>query len=277
MAILVRVTVPDRRPTLRSVALPAEHGGWGLTLEPGILGVLVAPSPAGVVLAAAAVLAFLLRTPTRLALLPILRSGEHSPSPVGQARARLAARVAVVELLAVGFALVTVTILARDSYWIWPLVLAGPMFLVAFFYDLRSESRRLVPEIVGSVAVAAVAAMATLAGGGSGALALGAWLILSARVFSSIPHVRAQVRRIHGREAPPVPGLIGDIAALITAAAAVLLESTLLLGAVAIAGLILVQRITLARPPRPAKILGLRQMILGFAVVGTTALGVWLA
>jgi len=37
-----------------------------------------------------------------------------------------------------------------------------------------------------------------------------------------------------------------------------------------------VQRITLARPPRPAKILGVRQMILGFTVVGATALGAWL-
>ena len=45
--MLDRMTTSDRRPTLRSVAMPAEHGGWGLTLEPGILGVLLAPSLAG--------------------------------------------------------------------------------------------------------------------------------------------------------------------------------------------------------------------------------------
>ncbi|MDX2007394.1 MAG: hypothetical protein SFU83_19325 [Meiothermus sp.] len=31
---------------LRSVALPNEHGGWGFTLEPILLGLLVAPGEA---------------------------------------------------------------------------------------------------------------------------------------------------------------------------------------------------------------------------------------
>ena len=266
-----------RWPTVRSVALPTEHGGWGLTLEPGILGVLLAPSVAGVLLAVAALLAFLLRTPLRLVLWRRLRPGERTSTETGTARKQLASQVAIVELLAIGFALAGTAALAEDPGWIWPLVVAMPMFAIAFHFDLRASSRHLVPEIVGSVAVAAVAAMGTLAGGGSGVLALGAWLILSARVFSSIPHVRAQVRRIHGREAPPGAGLIGDVAALGTAVVAVLLEPSLLMGAVAIGGLIVVQRSTLARPPRPAKVLGVRQMALGFAVVGATAIGAWLA
>lgn len=33
-----------RAPSLVSVAPPSEHGGWGLTVEPGLLGILVAPS-----------------------------------------------------------------------------------------------------------------------------------------------------------------------------------------------------------------------------------------
>jgi len=45
---------------------------------------------------------------------------------------------------------------------------------------------------------------------------------------------------------------------------------------VAIVALVVVQRLTLMRPPRPARGLGVRQMILGFGVVGTTALGAWL-
>ena len=55
------------RSPLRSVALPAEHGGWGLTLEPGLLGLLIAPSVAGACIAAAAMVAFLARTPLKLA------------------------------------------------------------------------------------------------------------------------------------------------------------------------------------------------------------------
>ena len=56
---------------------------------------------------------------------------------------------------------------------------------------------------------------------------------------------------------------------------ALLLEPSLILGALAIVGLVVLQRVTLVRPPRPAKTLGLRQMVLGFAVVGATAVGVW--
>lgn len=269
------MTTTTRKPTIRSVAMPAEHGGWGLTLEPGILGVLLAPSLAGVLLAATALLAFLLRTPARLVLRQ-LRPGDRATTEAGQARKRLAMQMVVVELLAIGFALLGTAVVADDPSWIWPLVVAMPMFAIAVIYDLRSESRHIIPEIVGSVAVAAVAAMGTLAGGGSGALALGAWLILSARVFSSIPHVRDQIRRLHGREVPSRPGVIGDLAAIWTAAVAVLLEPSLALGAAAIVGLVVVQRVTLARPPRPAKVLGVRQMILGFAVVAATALGSWL-
>ena len=40
------------RPLWRSVAIPTEHGGWGLTLEPVVLGLAVAPSLAGIALGA---------------------------------------------------------------------------------------------------------------------------------------------------------------------------------------------------------------------------------
>lgn len=266
----------SRKPTLRSVAMPAEHGGWGLTLEPGLLGVLLAPSLAGLLLGVAALFSFLLRTPLRLVLRRYMGSGERTTTTMGQERTRAAKRVAIVELLAIGFSLAGAAALAEDSDWIWPLVVAAPLFAVAFLFDQRSASRHLIPEIAGSVAVAAVAAMAALAGGASGALAVGAWLILSARVFSSIPHVRAQIHRIHEREAAAMPTLLGDLAALATAALAVVLERSLLLGGIAIVGLVLIQRLTLIRPARPAKVLGLRQMMLGFAVVGATALGAWL-
>jgi len=274
--MLESMTTSKHTPTLRSVAMPTEHGGWGLTLEPGILGVLLAPSVAGILLGIAALVAFLLRTPVRLVLLRHLRSGERQPTSMGLERTRLATRVALLELAVLGLALAGTAMLAGGLEWTLPLVVAAPLFAVAFWFDLRSASRQLMPEIVGSVALAAVAAMGALAGGATWALALGAWMILSARVFSSIPHVRAQIGRIHAREASPMPTLLGDLAALATAALAVVLEPALLLGGLAIVGLVVIQHVTLARPPRPAKILGVRQMILGFTVVGVTAIGSWL-
>jgi hypothetical protein len=55
-----------RRPAWRSVAIPSEHGGWGLTLEPVLLGLLIAPSVGGLALGIAAFGAFLVRTPLKL-------------------------------------------------------------------------------------------------------------------------------------------------------------------------------------------------------------------
>jgi hypothetical protein len=270
------MTGSDRRPTLRSVAMPAEHGGWGLTLEPGILGLLLAPSVAALYLGVAALLAFVVRTPLRFVLIGRRRDSGRARSQMSLGRTQLATRVAGVELVALAIALIATALMASDPMWWLPGLVATPLFIVALWFDMHSLSRHLIPEIVGSVAVASVAAMGALAGGAAWPLAIGAWLILSARILSSIPHVRAQVLRIHGAPAPAIPTLVGDVAAIVTAAVAVLLEPALIVGAAAIVGLVIIQRVTLSRPPRPAKILGVRQMVLGFAVVGATAIGAWL-
>ena len=56
---------PRPRAAWRSVAIPDEHGGWGLTAEPVLLGLLVAPSWPGALLGVAAFVAFLVRSPSR--------------------------------------------------------------------------------------------------------------------------------------------------------------------------------------------------------------------
>ncbi len=60
------VTTPSVR--LRPIALPTEHGGWGLLGAPILLGLWVAPSVAGAWLSLAALAAFLTRQPLKLAL-----------------------------------------------------------------------------------------------------------------------------------------------------------------------------------------------------------------
>ena len=84
-------TQPGQRPLWRSVAIPTEHGGWGLTLEPALLGLMVAFSWSGVAIGVAATLAFLARTPLKLALVD-RRRGRVLP------RTRLASRIAAGEL-----------------------------------------------------------------------------------------------------------------------------------------------------------------------------------
>ena len=53
---------------IRSVALPAEHGGWSLLLEPIVLGLILAPTLPGLFLSLAATGAFLARHPFKLAV-----------------------------------------------------------------------------------------------------------------------------------------------------------------------------------------------------------------
>jgi hypothetical protein len=254
------------RSMLRAVATPTEHGGWGLTLEPGLLGLLVAPSFAGVCLAAAALVAFVARTPLKVVLVD-RRRGRSLP------RTRLAGRVAAIELAVLAALVVGAVVLAEHPFWA-PAVIAAPLILVESWFEVRSRGRRLVPELAGAAGVCSVASMIVLADGGGGRLAAGVWAVLVARLVTSIPYVRAQINRLHGRAPRRLGCVIADGLAVVAAAAAVGLDPELAAGAIAIVTVVAIQRITAHGPvPRPV-VLGLRQMAMGLGVVVVTALGV---
>ena len=250
------------RGRLVKVALPAEHGGWSLTLEPVLLGVLVAPSTAGFALGAAALLAFLARTPLKLALVD-RRRGRW------MARSALAARVASLEvMMLVGAA--TIAVLATDHAFWWPLAVAAPLIAVELSYDIRSHGRRFIPELAGAVAMGSVAGAVALAGGASDGEALALWLALAARSVAAIPFVRVQLRRAK-HQANRIS--LSDLAHVVAMGIAVLAwQVGELPGAavVAIGILVLVESIALRRPPPKAAIIGAEQVILGLLVVLTT-------
>jgi len=256
---------PTPRSLLRQVGLPSEHGGWGLTLEPALLGLLVAPSGAGVALALAALGCFVARTPLRVVLVDRHR-GRHLE------RDRVALRLLAVEL-AVLAALVAVATTTGDLRWWIPVLAAAPAAALELWFDLRSRSRRLVPELAGSLAVCAAAPAVVLAGGGAAAVAAATWLVMAARVVAALPFVRAQIGRIHGRPLDRRGPLLGDVAALGLAATAVAVEAASTAGAVAVAAVIVAQR-ALARHPRPrAALLGAAETALGLGVVLAAGLG----
>jgi hypothetical protein len=254
------------RSALRSVAVPTEHGGWGLTAEPALLGLLIAPSLAGVALGAVALLAFVARTPLRMVLVDV-RRGRSLP------RTRVAGGVLAVEAtVLVALAVIAVALTSAAWFW-WPAVVAAPLVMLELWFDMRSRSRRLAPELAGAVGIGSIAAMIVLAGGESAAFAIGAWLILASRAITSIPHVRAQIGRLHGRSTPRSLLVRADLTAMAIAVSAVLVDLAFVAGGLAIGGIILVQRASAGRPLPPPKILGLRQMALGLALVAVTAAG----
>jgi hypothetical protein len=254
------------RSPLRSVALPAEHGGWGLTVEPGILGLLIAPSAAGWCIALGAVVAFLARTPMKVVAVDRRRGRQLE-------RTRLAQRVAAAELAILALLAAGAVRLAEPWFWV-PGLVALPLLAVESWFEVRSRGRRLLPELAGAIGVCSVAAMVVLAAGEGGRLAAGLWLLLAARVATSIPHVRAQIARLHQRPSQARAVAAGDLAAGALAAAAVALAGGVAAGALAVVAVIALQRLAGGRPvPRPV-VLGLRQMVMGLGVVAVTAIGV---
>ncbi len=258
-------TPTARRRLLKSVAIPTEHGGWGLTLEPGLLGVLLAPSTAGLCLFAAAMVAFLVRTPLKLVAVD-RRRRRWLP------RTKLAVGVAAGELVVLAALVGGALVLAGSSFW-GPLVVAAPLLVLAASFEVRSRGRRLVPELAGAIGVSAVAAMCVLAGGSSGELAAGAWLVMAARSVTSIPQVRAQVAQIHGRQHEVWLLALTDLVAVSLGAAAIVVDRQLAAGAVGVLALIALQRVWARQPPPRAVVIGIRQMALGFGLVIATALG----
>jgi hypothetical protein len=249
------------------VAVPDEHGGWGLTAEPALLGVLVAPSWAGLALAFAALVAFLVRTPLKVVLVDRWR---HR----WLARTRLAARIATLELaVLVGLTFTAVALAGWE--WLAPIAVAAPLVAVELWFDMRSRSRRLVPELSGAVGIASVAAAIALAGGTSARLAVALWLVLAGRAVAAVPFVRTQISRLRHGSVSMTTSDVAQAVGMVLAVAAFATDRAVMAGSVAVVALAVAQLVWLRRPPVPAKRLGVRQLILGVTVVGVTAAGVW--
>ena len=254
------------RPLWRTVAIPTEHGGWGLTLEPVLLGLIIAFSWSGLAIGVAAFLAFLVRTPLKLALVDRRR---HRSLP----RTRLAARLAIIEVAAV-IALVVAAIAGAGTRWTIPVACALPLFTIELSFDVRSRGRRLVPEVCGAVGISAVAASIVIAGNGDERLAVAAWMILAARSLAAIPYVRTQIARSHRKAA----SLAVTDAFQLTGAALAMLAAVVHNRVVVGTGVVMVAALAQSIATRrahiaAAKVIGLRQMTIGLAIVAATATG----
>lgn len=196
---------------LRPIALPTEHGGWGMLGAPILTGLLLAPSWAGLCLGLAGGAAFLTRQPFRLALMD-LRKGKRYPRTAWAIR--FSALYAVLGLIALGGAIA----LAKAPFWI-PLLIAVALGLTQFGYDIQSKGRSFVPEACGA------AAMSLLATGivqSSGYSPVRAWLpalALALQAATAISYAAARVRLARNVQAPRWPIWLGHAIALSAALA----------------------------------------------------------
>lgn len=249
----------------RGVAVPTEHGGWSLTLEPVLLGLLVEPSWSGLLLGAAALLAFLVRTPLKLAI-GDRRRGRRLE------RTALAERVAATYLFVLAAAVAGSIITARAPFWV-PLVVAAPLVAASFAYDVRSLSRRLAPELLGAIGVGSASAVIVLAAGGSGGLAAGLWLVIAARAWAAILHVRVQLRRAKSQSMRLWHNDLAQVLAVLAVAGGTIGGIVPVAGLVVLGVAATVHVVLARRPPPRTPIIGAQQVVIGLTVVLATGLG----
>jgi hypothetical protein len=243
----------------RSLLIPTEHGGWSFTLEPALLGLIVAPSMAGVLLALMGLIGFMARTPLRVSLVDRFR-GRRLP------RTRLADRITLAYVLALLVLLVAAALNAARPFW-WPMLAAAPLVLIELWYDARSRSRRAAAELLGTVGVGAIGSMIVLAGGGSIAQAVGVWLIVAARAIAAVMFVRVQIRRVRMQPHRLISSDLAQAAAVLIAVAGVALDLVPEVAAFAILGIATVH-VALSRWSVPkVGVIGAQQIVIGLTMV----------
>ncbi len=251
----------------KTVALPVEHGGWGFLIEPLVLGLVIAPSVAGLALGAAATAGFLVRHPSRLVLLD-WRKGARYPRTAIAGRFALGFALLAPALLAAAFAL------ARAPFW--PVfVAAAPFAVFALVSDARGRSRDAPAEVAGAVALGGSAAAIALAAGTAAPLAWGAWLLLALRALGSVLYVRARIRLDRGLPSGPGAALVVHSFALAATAALAVVGWAPKLAVAAFAVLLaraawgLSSRRRIVRP----QVVGLREMRYGILLLLLLGLG----
>jgi hypothetical protein len=248
--------VADRRVALRPLAIPNEHGGWGFLFEPIVLAGIAAPSLAAMLVALAAVAAFLARHPLKLAAADAVR-GRRYPRTV--ACAQIAAAYSLVALLAMAGA-----IYASGWLIVLPLAIAAPFGLVQLAYDAKNRGRAAVPELAGAMAMGGVAASMALASSLPPALAGALWLVALCRSPPAILYVRALLGR--GRGAVSAHAVAIVIVALLWRASLAPLVAV-------IAAAVLLGRALAPPPSRVAKRIGVAELVWGGAATIATGLG----
>jgi hypothetical protein len=202
------MTTSSTKPAvrLRLIALPTEHGGWGLLGAPILLGLWVVPSVAGAWLSLAALGAFLTRQPLKL-MLGDWRRGKRFPRTIWAERFAL-----LYGLIALG-AFAAAWFSAAHAFWL-PLLLATPFAVVQFRFDIVKQSRALGAELCGATAISAAAAVIAQAAGWAVLPALLLWLLLALQAITAIVYVGVRLRLARGTPARRAPALLAHLAAM---------------------------------------------------------------
>ena len=172
--------------------------------EPLLLGLVLAPSAAGVCLALGSLAAFLARHPLKLALSDRSRGSRHPRT--------VAAEWMPLAYAAVAIASAASALALADPRPFAPLLAVAPLALVQAAFDARLQGRKLAPELCGGVALAALAPVLMLAGGWALAPSLAAGALVALKAITSVLYVRTRLRLDRGQQPPLGPALVAQVA-----------------------------------------------------------------
>ncbi len=154
--------------------------------------------------------AFLVRQPLKLVV------GDHR-------RGKRYPRTVWAERFVLGYGAITVIAFGM-AWWyaafpFWPpIMLAIPFAVVQLFFDLRKQSRALLAELAGAIAISVLAAVIVMAAGWTLWSALVLWLLLSLQAVTAIVYVRIRLRLAHNKPTHRAPALLLHLAALVIVA-----------------------------------------------------------
>ena len=264
---MIGVAQSKSKVVIKSVALPSEHGGWGFLIEPIILGMLVAGSWQGALLAVSAFGAFLIHQPLKVATKDRLKG-------------RRPIRTIWAERFVVGYGLLAIVpmlilLATTPTTFLIPIALAIPFACVQLYYDARNKSRNLIPEVCGALALGMVAPSIAILGGWETDTALILWVILSLRAITAILYIQTRLK-VEREKVAPVNLVWGlHVLALVVITVMSIGEITPLLTILAFGILLMRAYLGLSqyRKARPVKVIGFQELGYGILTVLIIALG----
>lgn len=185
---------------VRGIALPVEHGAWGFLFEPLVAAVAVAASFNAIWISLLVIGAFLMRQPLKILMADL------------QAKRNLPQTTVAKKFILIYGAVFSVGLIGCLSFgliqYFVPFALIIPFAIYQIYCDASRQSRQLLPELTGAIAISSSAAVIALAGGWTFPAAIALWGIFVARLIPSILYVRNRLKLEKGKEFSMIPVIV---------------------------------------------------------------------
>jgi len=260
----------EHRIRLRPIALPIEHGGWSLVLEPIVLGLLLAPSATGLLISLGALALFLARHPYKIAV-------KDCQAHRRGRRTALAGWFAILYFSA-GAAALIMAITVGGPAFLFPLAVAAPIAVIQLVLDATGRSRSLVAELAGSIATGSLATAIAMSGGWPRSIAFALWAVIVARSAPTILYLRARLRLARGKPANSMVPILIHAAALLLVVLLARMELLPWLSVLPIVVLLFraVTGLSKSATRVTPQVLGVRELSFGLLTVLSVAIGAYL-